>query len=74
MEDDFKIGRPVCPKGEKIVVYIIEILGDTFITTNGSYKKEELESVITVAQRLQREKLNTDWVDEILNKLSEEEE
>ena len=67
MADNFKIGSAVCPKGEKIVVYIIEILGDTYITTGGSYKKEELECVRTVALRYI-------WTNEILNKLSEEEE
>jgi len=71
MADNFKIGSAVCPKGEKIVVYIIEILGDTYITTGGSYKKEELECVRTVALRSIE---NNNWTNEILNKLSEEEE
>jgi hypothetical protein len=45
-----QIGMPVVPKGKKEVVYIIEILGDCIITTNGSYKKEQLNSVIEVAK------------------------
>jgi hypothetical protein len=45
-----QIGIPVVPKGKKEVVYIIEILSDCIITTNGSYKKEQLSSVIEVAK------------------------
>jgi hypothetical protein len=59
--DFIKIGEPVCPKygsgipGEKhyerTIEYITEILGDLIITTGGSYKKEDLESVRTVYER-----------------------
>lgn len=59
--DFIKIGAAVCPKYgsgipgkkhyERTVEYITEILGDLIITTGGSYKKEDLESVVTVAQR-----------------------
>jgi hypothetical protein len=45
-----QVGMPVVPKGKKEVVYIIEILGDHIFTTNGSYKKEQLSSVIEVAK------------------------
>ncbi len=45
-----KVGMPVVPSGKKEVVYIIEILGDNIFTTNGSYKKEQLSSVIEVAK------------------------
>ncbi len=45
-----EVGNPAVPKGKKEVVYIIEILGDIIFTTNGSYKKEQLRSVIEVAK------------------------
>ena len=61
-QDFIKIGNPVCPKygsgnpgsehNERIVVYITEIWGDLIITTGGSYNKEDLGSVQTVATRL----------------------
>jgi hypothetical protein len=47
-----QIDSPVVPKGKKEVVYIIEILGDNIFTTNGSYKKEQLNSAIEVAKIL----------------------
>lgn len=45
-----KVGTPVVAKGKKEVVYIIEIIGDNIFTTNGSYKKEQLSSVLEVAE------------------------
>jgi hypothetical protein len=48
-----QVGMPVVPKGKNEVVYIIEILGDNIFTTNGSYKKEQLSSVIEIANLLQ---------------------
>jgi hypothetical protein len=44
-----QVGSPAVPKGEKVVVYIIEILGENIITTGGSYYKEQLSSVIEIA-------------------------
>lgn len=52
LEKDYsfiQVGRPVVPRGKKEVVYIIEILSDNIITTNGSYKKEQFSSVIEIA-------------------------
>ena len=56
-----RVGAPVVPKGTKIVAYITEILGDTIITTDGSYKEEDLEDVITVSVREQ-------WTQDVINK------
>tara|TARA_R110002096_G_scaffold114977_4_gene249150 strand:- start:1961 stop:2164 length:204 start_codon:yes stop_codon:yes gene_type:complete len=53
LEKDYsfiEVGSPVVPRGKREVVYIIEILGDNIITTNGSYKKEQLSSVIEIAR------------------------
>jgi hypothetical protein len=41
-------GIPVVVIGEKIVVDVIEILGDNIITTDGTYKKEQLVSLMDI--------------------------
>lgn len=61
--DFIKVGEPVCPKYgsgppvgkhyKRTVEYITEILGDLIITSGGSYKKKDLESVKTVYERYQ---------------------
>lgn len=40
------VGKPVVIYSEKIVAYVVEILGDTIITTGGSFKKHQLSSVL----------------------------
>lgn len=47
-----QVGKPAIPIGKKEVVYIVEILGDKVITTNGSYKKEQLSSIFEIAKLL----------------------
>jgi hypothetical protein len=74
--DFIKIGNPVCPKygsGDpgsehdgKTVEYITEIIGDLVITTGGSYKKEDLESVIDVANRKKESK---GWAEDVVKSL-----
>jgi hypothetical protein len=44
-----QVGRPVVVIGEKLIVYVIEILGDNILTTEGNYKKEQLVSVMDIA-------------------------
>jgi len=41
-----EVGEPVVIHSEKVVAYVIEILGETIITTGGSYKKEQLSSLL----------------------------
>jgi hypothetical protein len=43
-----QLGIPVVVIGEKIVVDVIEILGDNIITTDGTYKKEQLVSLMDI--------------------------
>lgn len=47
-----EVGKPVVIHSEKIIAYVIEISGETIITTAGSYKKEQLSSVITTYRLL----------------------
>lgn len=53
-----QVGSPVIPKGKREVVYIIEILNEKIITTNGTYQKENLNSVVHVATTLMCFSLN----------------
>lgn len=48
-----KVGFPVVPRGIKEVVYITEILGENIFTTNGCYKKEQLNSIVYVSTLLE---------------------
>jgi hypothetical protein len=43
-----EVGKPVAVLGKKIVVYVLEILGDIIITTEGTYKKEQLVSLVDI--------------------------
>ena len=48
-----EVGKPVVVRGESIIAYVIEIFGETIITTGGNYKKEQLSSVIEVAKLIE---------------------